>query len=95
MNTIKSIIILVLTVCLIHTVYVAKQLNTIHEKRFDTYSKNVSECIDSLVIVIDEYEEVDPKYTRFDTLISEYPWGKEECYISYIKQNYEFNHTKQ
>ena len=85
MNTIKSIIILVLTVCLIHTVYVAKQLNTIHEKRFDTYSKNVSECIDSLVIVIDEYEEVDPKYTRFDTIIAEYPWGKEECYISYIK----------
>ena len=35
MNTIKSIIILVLTVCLIHTVYVAKQLNIIHEKRFD------------------------------------------------------------
>jgi len=85
MNTVKNIIILTLTVCLIHTVYTAKQLNVIHEKRFATYSKNVSECIDSLVVVIDEYEEVDPKYTRFDTIIAEYPWGKEECYISYIK----------
>jgi hypothetical protein len=85
MNTIKSIIILVLTVSLIHTVYVAKHLTEIHEKRFDTYSKNVSECIDSLVVLIDEYEELDPRYTRFDTIITEYPWGKEECYISYIK----------
>ena len=85
MNTVKNIIILTLTVCLIHTVYTAKQLNAIHAKRFDTYSKNVSECIDSLIVIIDEYEEVDPRYTRFDTLIAEYPWGKEEIYISYIK----------
>ena len=43
------------------------------------------ENIDSLVTIIDKYEELHPRYTRFDTIIAEYPWGKEECYISYIK----------
>tara|TARA_R100001594_G_scaffold148855_2_gene205098 strand:- start:386 stop:643 length:258 start_codon:yes stop_codon:yes gene_type:complete len=85
MNTIKSIIILTLIVCLFHTVYVTKQLNEIHTKRFDEYKTASSVCIDSLVTIIDKYEEIDPKYARFDTIIAEYPWGKEECYISYIK----------
>ena len=85
MNTVKNIIIPILIGCCLYMGYTTKQLNKIHEKRFDTYSKNVSKCIDSLIVIIDEYEEVDPRYTRFDTLIAEYPWGKEEIYISYIK----------